>query len=245
MQYSNRQISTIVTLKILTGWHFLFSSRSASIREIVSLFFYYMVIPPFSGVDQGVVERNYMIVNKNLIERSVFIVFSMFPSDRIIRLERLFYPARESTSFIMKVIHSNYKDIGILKRNFIKTGLLAATGLALRSPLIAQSQSSKVHRSYDFNIFLFSKSIQFLNYDPMTDFPAKLGLNEAGLNIGNDGHVKPEHMETELPKVVKALEKVHKKIIMVTTSIVDADASAEVPLETASPLGINIIERDI
>lgn len=155
MQYSNGQVLAIVTLRILTGWHFLyeglvkvfdpgwssapllenaqgpfaglfksmastpavleivdqlnqwgltliglslltgFLSRSASIGGIILLFFYYIVIPPFSGVDQGIVEGNYMIVNKNLIELSMFIVLFMFPTDRIIGLERLLYPAKK------------------------------------------------------------------------------------------------------------------------------------------------------
>lgn len=66
-------------------------SRWTSIGGMALLFFYYIAVPPFIGVEQGVVEGNYMIVNKNLIEFFVFVVLFMFPTDRIIGLERMLY----------------------------------------------------------------------------------------------------------------------------------------------------------
>ena len=77
----------LVGLSLLLG----LLSRWASIGGMLLLFFYYMAAPPFIGVEQGMVEGNYMIVNKNLIELFVFVVLFMFPTDRIIGLERMFY----------------------------------------------------------------------------------------------------------------------------------------------------------
>lgn len=126
----------------------------------------------------------------------------------------------------------------IPRREFIKTGLLAATGVALSPSLIAQPHSPKVNGNCNFTISLFSKSIQFLDYDRMADFIAELGFDGVDLTVRRDGHINPEQVRSELPKVAKALEKVSKKITMITTGIVDADESAEAILGTASCLGI-------
>ncbi|MDR2815966.1 MAG: DoxX family membrane protein [Proteiniphilum sp.] len=83
----------LVGLSLILG----FLSRPASIGGMALLFFYYVAYPPFIGVEQGMAEGNYMIVNKNLIELFVFLLFFMFPTDRIIGLERLFYRSKNQT----------------------------------------------------------------------------------------------------------------------------------------------------
>ena len=148
-QYSNGQVISLVTLRILTGWHLLYEglikifdpnwsaasflnnasgpftslfkamasnpgvlgivntlnkwglvlvgmslilgllSRWASIGGAVLLFLYYIVAPPFIGIDQGLVEGNYLVVNKNLIEIFVFLALFFFPTDRIVGVGRL------------------------------------------------------------------------------------------------------------------------------------------------------------
>lgn len=124
----------------------------------------------------------------------------------------------------------------IPRRSFIKAGLTATAGIAL-SPYIT-TKAQQISGNSDFNISLFSKSIQFLDYDGMADFIAELGFDGVDLTVRSNGHIKPETVETELPKVAKAMERAGKKITMIATDIVDRDMNAESILRTASSLGI-------
>ncbi len=131
----------------------------------------------------------------------------------------------------------------IPRRSFIKTGLTAVAGIALSPHIPMEVQqagliNTKICGNTSFNISLFSKSIQFLDYDRMAAFIAKLGFDGVDLTVRSNGHIKPGDVETELPKVAKSMEGVGKKITMIATDIVDADMEAEVILRTASSLGI-------
>ncbi|MDR2815964.1 MAG: sugar phosphate isomerase/epimerase [Proteiniphilum sp.] len=124
----------------------------------------------------------------------------------------------------------------IPRRSFIKTGLAATVGIALSPHITVKSQ--QVYKNSDFNISLFSKSIQFLDYDRMADVVTKLGFDGVDLTVRSNGHIQPENVETELPKAAKAMERAGKKITMIATDIVDADRNAGIILSTASSLGI-------
>jgi len=149
-KYTNRQLSSLVILRVLIGWHFLYEgivkvvnpgwsaasflqasqgplgsffksmaanftvlgtidfcnqwglvlvglsliiglfSRWASIGGMALLFMYYISNPPFIGLDApAVAEGSYLIVNKNLIELFALLVLFLFPTGRIIGLDRL------------------------------------------------------------------------------------------------------------------------------------------------------------
>ena len=131
----------------------------------------------------------------------------------------------------------------IPRRNFIKTGLTTVAGIALSPHIPMKAQQTglitrEIHGNIDFKISLFSKSLQFLDYDRMAAFIAKLGFDGVDLTVRSNGHIKPGDVEAELPKVAKAMERVNKKITMIATDIVDADKDAEAILRTASSLGI-------
>jgi thiosulfate dehydrogenase [quinone] large subunit len=67
-------------------------TRIASISGIVLLFLYYVFHPPFIGYNYPIpVEGSYLIVNKNLIELFALFVLTLFPTGKIIGLDRLIF----------------------------------------------------------------------------------------------------------------------------------------------------------
>ena len=56
------------------------------------LTFYYLSHPPFVGLKFGLpMEGSYLIVNKNLIELAAMIVLLLFPTSKIIGVDRVIF----------------------------------------------------------------------------------------------------------------------------------------------------------
>jgi len=150
--YTNIQLTALVLLRVLIGWHFLYEglvklfnpywtsagylldskwifsglftsivasptalkivdflnvwgliaigvglmvgclARAAGIAGIVLLVFYYLCNPPFIGYTYTApAEGSYLIVNKNLIEMCALFVLIIFPTSKIIGLDRLIF----------------------------------------------------------------------------------------------------------------------------------------------------------
>jgi len=67
-------------------------SRIALSGGIVLLLFYYLSHPPFVGLKYGLpMEGSYLIVNKNLIEMAALIVLLLFPTSKIVGIDRLIF----------------------------------------------------------------------------------------------------------------------------------------------------------
>jgi len=150
IEYTNWQVSSLVILRVLIGWHFLYEgvvkvfnpnwsaesflnvsqgpfadmfksmasnpetlnvinfcnqwglvliglslivgllSRWASIGGMALLLMYYICNPPFIGLIPASAEGSYLLVNKNLIELFSLFVLYLFPTGKIIGLERFF-----------------------------------------------------------------------------------------------------------------------------------------------------------
>ena len=90
-----------------------------------------------------------------------------------------------------------------------------------------------------FKIIAFSKPFADLNFEDTADFVADIGWD--GIECGvrsKAGHIAPEKVEDDLPKMVEALKKRGKEVTIVTTEIVKIDPLAERVLRTAAKLGI-------
>ncbi len=73
----------------------------------------------------------------------------------------------------------------------------------------------------------------------MADFIAECGFDGADITVRKDGHVEPERVQDDLPRVVEAMKNVGKEVTMITTTILKADEPyAETIVRTASSLGI-------
>jgi sugar phosphate isomerase/epimerase len=117
------------------------------------------------------------------------------------------------------------------RRDFNKTLGAAALGLSL-SPT-AKSAEIK------FPIVVFSKHLQFLNYEDMAATAKEIGFDGIDLTVRPKGHVLPENVTRDLPKAVKAINDAGLETYMMTTAINDAGDQFTAPvLKTAGELGI-------
>jgi sugar phosphate isomerase/epimerase len=90
-------------------------------------------------------------------------------------------------------------------------------------------------------ICVFSKHLQFLDYDEMAETAAEIGFDGVDLTVRPGGHVLPEDVEKDLPRAVNAAEKAGLKVPMMTTAITDAnDFNSQAVLGSASNKDIKI-----
>jgi sugar phosphate isomerase/epimerase len=136
------------------------------------------------------------------------------------------------------------------RRNFIAKSMLAAavvtsgvnnrlfagpTGdIPYKTPGLPDSNDPEA-----FKISIFSKHLQWLDYNEMAGALSEIGFDGVDLTVRPEGHVLPERVEQDLPKAAEAVAKEGKKIYMITTSIDNADDPLTIKiLKTASSLGI-------
>lgn len=94
-------------------------------------------------------------------------------------------------------------------------GLAVATALsgAQSSSLLANVPNRKVH--------LFSKHLQWLDYEGMAETAVAIGFDGVDLTVRPGGHVLPENVERDLPRAVAAIRKAGLIADRITTSITD------------------------
>ncbi len=121
------------------------------------------------------------------------------------------------------------------RRNFIKITSVSTAGVGIAPELAAKLVSSPNTNK----VCVFSKCLQFLNYEELGNTIAKLGFDGVDLTVRKGGHVLPENVKSDLPKAVKALRKAGVDAPMIVTGINDAGHQfTEQILGTASDLGI-------
>src|SRR5687768_5482850 len=122
------------------------------------------------------------------------------------------------------------------RRSFLKKSIL--TGVLF--PLVYKDLSSMVYTNTEksLKIYIFSKHLQFLNYQDMAEAAAEMGFDGIDLTVRPNGHVLPERVENDLPKAVEAIRKVGFAPLMMVTAVRDAgDASDKKVLGVAAKLG--------
>ncbi|SDL94873.1 Tat (twin-arginine translocation) pathway signal sequence [Catalinimonas alkaloidigena] len=92
---------------------------------------------------------------------------------------------------------------------------------------------------------VFSKHLQWLDYDAMAEVAAEVGFDGVDLAVRPGGHVLPERVATDLPRAVRAVQKQGLQVVQITTAIARADdpLSRQV-LATAAQLGIRYYRTD-
>ncbi|MFS4466694.1 sugar phosphate isomerase/epimerase family protein [Maribacter sp. 2210JD10-5] len=110
----------------------------------------------------------------------------------------------------------------ITRRNFIgKTALVTAgAGLGISNELF--SKTSKPLGD-ELNIHVFSKHLQFLNYNELAQAAAEIGFQGVDLSVRPKGHVLPQNVAQDLPLAVQSLKKVGFDPVMMTSGITDVD----------------------
>lgn len=99
--------------------------------------------------------------------------------------------------------------------------LLASLAAAAWAP-IGRSASTVPARS-GRKIHLFSKHLQWLDYDAMAETAAAIGFDGIDLTVRPGGHVSPEHVTRDLPRAIAAIRGAGLVADRITTAIVDPD----------------------
>lgn len=129
------------------------------------------------------------------------------------------------------------------RRSFLKKSVF----LGSLYPLVPGSLLSgfNANKKSPLKIHIFSKHLQFLNYQDMAEAAAEIGFDGVDLAVRPGGHVVPERVENDLPKAVEALEKVDFAPFMMTTAVQDPNSPIDRQvLEIAARLGIKYYRMD-
>ncbi len=120
------------------------------------------------------------------------------------------------------------------RRDCVK--IVGMTGMMLP---FQQAISCVPENKNDKGIHIFSKHLQWLDYEGMASAAKEMGFDGVDLTVRPKGHVLPENVERDLPKAVDAVRKVGLKADLITTAITGADEKyTEKIIKTASKLGI-------
>ena len=132
----------------------------------------------------------------------------------------------------MKKIHP------LSRRDFIKKAGLTASVLPI-APFLNCTAAAAESGADQLEIHVFSKHLQFLNYQDMTAVVADIGYNGVDLAVRPGGHVLPERVTDDLPNAVEALRKQGLLVNLMTTAVTNSlDATHRQVLETAAAQGI-------
>jgi sugar phosphate isomerase/epimerase len=125
---------------------------------------------------------------------------------------------------------------GMSRRDFLKLSATAGVSMTAlgASPLFGAQQNRNSKRP----ISVFSKHLQWLNYEDAADIAAEIGFDGLDLTVRPGGHVLPENVEEDLPRAVEAIKKAGLDTYMFTSAITHPDDEHTEPvLRTASELG--------
>jgi L-ribulose-5-phosphate 3-epimerase len=123
------------------------------------------------------------------------------------------------------------------RRKFI--GTMALAGASIPFSLKTAGRIAHPAQTTTRPIHIFSKPLQWLEYDALAEVLAESGAEGIDLSVRPDGHVLPEKVKTDLPRAVAAARKNGLRTDMITTAITRADENYTTDiLKTASDLGI-------
>lgn len=125
----------------------------------------------------------------------------------------------------------------ITRRDFTKLSAVAIGSMPLMG--FNNALFNAVTKPKDsLNISLFSKHLQFLDYNEMAATAAEIGFDGLDLTVRPNGHVLPERVAEDLPKAVAAMKKYGINPGMMTTNVWEVNnAENKAVLETSSTLG--------
>ncbi len=127
-------------------------------------------------------------------------------------------------------------------QNPSRRDVLRAAGGAVTAGLIIPSLAMPRPRESPqrLKISVFSKHLQFLDWQGLADTAAEIGFDGIDLTVRSGGHVLPERVEIDLPKAAEIIRKAGLSLPMVTAGIVDTRSPYLEPmLRTFGGLGIS------
>lgn len=125
------------------------------------------------------------------------------------------------------------------RRNFVKLATMAGAAIPLMAFNKAMFNSITPFKN-SLEVNLFSKHLQFLDYNDMSEATAEMGFDGLDLTVRPEGHVLPDRVYEDLPKAVEAMKKYGLSPRMMTTNVLDVENMEQRSvLETASKLGLS------
>ena len=121
------------------------------------------------------------------------------------------------------------------RRRFLATGAAAlAASQASVLPLMAEKNT------LPWEVCTFTKPFQHLSYEQLAALMAEIGFDGIEAPVRPKGHIEPEAVETELPKMVEALKAQDLNLTILTSGIneVSDEQHTEKVLRTAAALGV-------
>ncbi len=124
------------------------------------------------------------------------------------------------------------------RRTFLFTTIPAGVVLPFAINILSSTEE-KERKKPALQVHVFSKHLQFLDYEEAAATAAQIGFDGVELTVRPNGHVLPENVQRDLPKAVEAVRAAGLLCEMMVTNIneVESDWSKRV-LETAADLGI-------
>ncbi|MBP6782258.1 MAG: sugar phosphate isomerase/epimerase [Verrucomicrobiales bacterium] len=126
------------------------------------------------------------------------------------------------------------------RRRFLKGSVasLALAPLARQQPAIAAGNAVPGKARFEF--CTFTKPLQHLSYPEMAKIIAGMGFDGIESAVRPKGHVVPERVEEDLPKMVEALKAEKLNLTIITSAIneVSDEQFTEKLLRTAAALGV-------
>lgn len=127
------------------------------------------------------------------------------------------------------------------RRSFVKNITAVSAGIAINGiqPLFAGNFNSAINSKTAKKIYIFSKHLQWLDYEKMAKTAQETGFDGVDLTVRPKGHVLPEKVKKDLPKAVKAIKDSGLLADRMTIAATDPDDPITIDiLETASKLGL-------
>jgi sugar phosphate isomerase/epimerase len=137
-------------------------------------------------------------------------------------------------------MNSNQLECDVSRRRFLG---MAVAGATLPSYAIARaanaSAASESEGGQSIKICVFSKHLQWLDYQEMARTAREIGFDGIDLTVRPGGHVLPERVREDLPRAVHAAKVEALDVPMISTAITDpADPLTESILATAGQAGM-------
>ncbi len=116
-------------------------------------------------------------------------------------------------------------------------------GLVAKSPLsIAAAEPAKAFAAEGdakHPIAIFTKVFQSHTFNELSDAIATIGADGVEATIRSKGHVEPDQADSLIPKLIEALGKNKKLLLIATTGITQADKSTEKLLTVLRDNGVH------
>lgn len=121
-------------------------------------------------------------------------------------------------------------------------GALAGTStLSLANSFLNSDYSG----NNELQVFIFSKHLQFLDYNGMCEAAKEIGFDGLDLTVRRKGHVLPEKVAEDLPKATEAMKSFELLPLMISTNVSDANNTLDRNvLEVASQQGYKYYRPD-